>query len=449
MSPLEVRERLAVGLEDVGDTRELPSRAPKGPWSVEVGSHDASHVCELSPGQRLTVGSGRGADLRVDDGTVSAAHCELRVSEDGVELVDQGSRNGCYLGGARIGRAVVTVREQTFVIGRSTLTIRVGGEVAGEATATPSIPGLIGGSAAMRRLSHEIQRLARLRAPVLIQGESGSGKDVVARALHRLGRPQGPYVALNVGTLSEHLAQSELFGHQRGAFTGAVSARPGVFVEADGGTLFLDEIADLRPELQVKLLRVVEDGRVRALGGGRELSVDVRIVSASWASLEERVRLAQFREDLFHRLGVFVVRVPALRERRGDLPALALHLLRRYEAELGPKALAPSALARLLPHPFPGNVRELASVLYRAAALSDTEWIEGHHIALATPGPLRVELSAADARRLLDDHRGNVSAAARAAGVARSTFRDWLSQQGQRLTPAQRASVGPPDRPGA
>jgi two-component system response regulator PilR (NtrC family) len=292
------------------------------------------------------------------------------------------------------------------------------------------LPGLVGSSLGMQRVAAEVRRHARTRAPILIQGESGTGKDVIARAAHQLSRRSGAYVPLNLSALPESLADAELFGHRRGAFTGAVQSRAGAFELAHAGTLFLDEIADLTPAIQVKLLRVVEDGGVRPLGATSAVHVDVRIVSASWAELEVRVAQNRFRADLFHRLSTVVVHVPPLRQRKTDIPELSRVLLSRMAADVGEKRLTSAALSRLLSHAWPGNVRELSSALYRAAMVSAGESIGAEDLTLAS-GPVLPRLARigpGDARRLLDENQRNVSAAARAAGVPRSTFRSWLSR---------------------
>jgi DNA-binding NtrC family response regulator len=281
----------------------------------------------------------------------------------------------------------------------------------------------------MLRVAAEVRRHAATRAPILIQGESGTGKDLIARAIHGLGRAAGPYVPLNVGAIAESLADSELFGHRRGAFTGAVSHRQGAFEQAHHGTLFLDEVAELSAGVQVRLLRVVEDGEVRPLGAQTTTSVDVRIVSASWAGLADRVEHGRFRADLYHRLSTVTLQLPPLRERRSDIPALASVLLRRLEPDLGRKLLSTSALAVLVAHGWPGNVRELSSVLYRAAALASGPEILAQHLSLSAKqvGPRRArERPSIDAEALLRSHAGNVSAAARAAGLPRTTFRALL-----------------------
>jgi DNA-binding NtrC family response regulator len=420
---------------DSQHTLELRTGQQTGPFLVEVGGPEGEvQSVVLAAGQAVSLGTGAGAGLRLADRTVSARHCEVGVDEQGVLVVDLGSKNGLFVGGARVPRARLEAAGASFVIGRSTVTVT-------PARAAPvkiaySLPGIVGSSDPMRRVGEEVRRHAGTRAPILIQGESGTGKDLVARAIHALGRQSGPYVPLNVGAIAESLADSELFGHRRGAFTGAVSHRQGAFEQAHLGTLFLDEVAELSAGVQVRLLRVVEDGSVKPLGAQTATNVDVRIVSASWASLTERVEAGRFRGDLYHRLSTVTLKLPSLRERRSDIPALAGVLLRRLEPELGPKELSSDALAVLVAHDWPGNVRELSSALYRAAALASGKQILAQHLALGgrEVGPRRVrDVGHFDAKALLDSHEGNVSAAARAARMPRTTFRALLvkSELGQ------------------
>jgi two-component system response regulator PilR (NtrC family) len=208
---------------------------------------------------------------------------------------------------------------------------------------------------------------------VLIAGESGTGKEVVARAIHARGGRGSPFVAINCGAIPEGLIESELFGHERGAFTGAVEAKPGLFEVAGGGTLFLDEVGELPPSVQVKLLRALQERRVRRVGGATDLAVAARILAATNRDLAREVAAGRFREDLYYRLAVIPVRVPALRERREDLPLFLDHYLDRFAAELRlPRpALSPEAERLLLAHDYPGNVRELANVLERAVTLCE------------------------------------------------------------------------------
>jgi len=414
---------------DSQQTLELRARREPGPFYVEVGSCEGEvRLFELCAGRPLTLGSGHAAAVRLQDRTVSSLHCELRADDDGVVVSDFGSKNGVFVGGARVPQARLDMSgSASFVIGRSTVTVRPArGRTA---TSANALPGIVGSSEPMRRIAEEVRRHAGTRAPILIQGESGTGKDLVARAIHALGRPAGPYVPLNVGAIAESLADSELFGHRRGAFTGAVAHRQGAFEQAHLGTLFLDEVAELSSGVQVRLLRVVEDGAVRPLGAHTSTNVDVRIVSASWAGLRERVEDGRFRGDLYHRLAMVTLELPALRERRSDIPALASVLLRRLEPELGQKQLGGDALSVLVAHDWPGNVRELSSVLYRAAALASGAEILAQHLALSarSVGPRRVrDIGHFDAQALLETHAGNVSAAARAARMPRTTFRSLL-----------------------
>lgn len=409
-------------------TLELRIGRQTGPFQVEVGSDEGEpQQVLLAAGQSVTLGAGPGVGLRLTDRTVSSRHCELFADGQGVVVADLGSKNGLYVGGARVPRARLELADASFVIGRSTVTVRPT-RGASLASAAP-LPGIVGSSEPMRRVAEEVRRHAVTRAPILVQGESGTGKDLVARAIHALGRPSGPYVPLNVGAIAESLADSELFGHRRGAFTGAVAHRQGAFEQAHQGTLFLDEVAELSAGVQVRLLRVVEDGSVRPVGAQTSTKVDVRIVSASWAGLAERVQDGRFREDLYHRLSTVTLKLPALRERRSDIPALAAVLLRRLEPELGPKQLSSEALGALVAHDWPGNVRELGSALYRAAALATGHQILAQHLAfgLRPVGPRRVrDIGNFDAQALLQSHEGNVSAAARAARMPRTTFRALL-----------------------
>jgi DNA-binding NtrC family response regulator len=419
---------------------EIPRPREGGPWLLEITSPDASEVVRLSEERPLVLGSGPAADLRLQDPAVSARHCTVRLGDEGVEVSDLGSKNGLRLGAARLASLLLCGDGTTFVIGQTSVTIRrlrhdddawdEGADPRSHCPDdAPAIPGLVGRSLAMQKVRREIARHARTRASVLLQGESGSGKDVVAQALHALSGRTGAYVPLNAGAFPDSLADAELFGHRRGAYTGAVSGRAGAFELAHRGTLFLDEVGELSPAVQVKLLRVVEDGDVRPIGAAESFSVDVRLVAASWARLDERVRQGGFRADLFHRLSTVTIELPPLRRRKSDILALSRVLLSRWERDVGEKQLTGAALARLLEYAWPGNVRELSAVLYRSAVTAPGHEIDACHVALpedARGAPTATRAIPERARALLDEHRGNVSAAARAAGVPRSTFRAWI-----------------------
>ncbi len=238
---------------------------------------------------------------------------------------------------------------------------------------------LLGKSKAMQRVFELIQKIHSTKTSVLITGESGTGKELVARALHTEGnRAPGPFVAVNCGAIPEELMESELFGHIRGSFTGAVGDKAGLFKTASGGTLFLDEIGELPLGLQVKILRALQERRIKPVGGTEELEIDVRVVAATNRELEEEVARGAFRADLFYRLNVIELRLPPLRQRREDIPLLAEHFMRRFVADQGKDitGIAPAAMKRLEGYDFPGNVRELENIMERAVALSSSTVID-------------------------------------------------------------------------
>jgi len=263
--------------------------------------------------------------------------------------------------------------------------IKLSSAVDEQATASLRGPRLLGSSAVMEQLREMIARVARSQAPVHICGESGTGKELVARMIHESGaRRDGPFVAVNCGAIPTELMESELFGHKRGSFTGAVADKQGLIQSAEGGTLFLDEVADLPLHMQVKLLRVVQEKTVRRVGEAREETVDVRILSATHKSLADLVAHGLFREDLFYRINVIELRVPALRERSGDIPEIAQAILERLARRAGGTApkISEEALKMLAAYPFPGNVRELENILERAVTLSVEGVITPEHIRL-------------------------------------------------------------------
>jgi two-component system response regulator PilR (NtrC family) len=280
-----------------------------------------------------------------------------------------------------------------------------------EATITARVPRLLGHSAVMQQLREMIGRVARSQAPVHIYGESGTGKELVARLIHESGaRSDGPFVPVNCGAIPTELMESELFGHKRGSFTGAVADKRGLVQSAEGGTLFLDEVADLPLHMQVKLLRVVQEKTVRPVGESREESVDVRILSATHKNLAQLVAESRFREDLFYRINVIELRVPALRERPEDIPDLAAVILgrlcRRMKIEM--PSISEEAMHALQEYPFPGNVRELENVLERALTLSTGGVIAPEHVKLRAPSRQATESveapSAAAAGAALGEH---------------------------------------------
>ena len=276
--------------------------------------------------------------------------------------------------------------------------IRLGSRPDGSTTLSAEAPRLIGRSSVMQQLREMIARVARSQAPVHIYGESGTGKELVAKLIHESGpRGEGPFVAVNCGAIPTELMESELFGHKRGSFTGAVADKKGLVQGAEGGTLFLDEVADLPLHMQVKLLRVVQEKTVRPIGESREETVDVRILSATHKNLAELVETGRFREDLFYRINVIEMRVPALRERSEDIPEIAEAVLARMgrRTKAMPARLDIEALRMLETYPFPGNVRELENVLERALTLCTGGVISSEHVKLRSIARTSAEPAAA------------------------------------------------------
>ena len=234
---------------------------------------------------------------------------------------------------------------------------------------------IVGSSFGLREVMEQVWKVGPLPSPVLLVGETGSGKELIAHAIHNLSlRHNGPLVAVNCGAIPETLLDSELFGHEKGAFTGAVTQRRGRFERADKGTIFLDEVGELPAQAQVRLLRVLQEKEIERVGGSQAIKIDIRIISATHRNLEEMVAEGVFRADLYYRLGVFPIRIPPLRERRADIPALVSHFMEKKVHEMGLRitpTLAPGAIDRLLRYDWPGNVREVANVVERALIQSN------------------------------------------------------------------------------
>ncbi len=309
---------------------------------------------------------------------------------------------------------------------------------------------IIGRSAAMREIFHTVERVAATRATVLLAGESGVGKDMIARAIHQHSpRKNQPFVKINCTALPENLMESELFGYEKGAFTGATATKPGRFEQADKGTAFLDEIGDVPANIQVKLLRILQERQFERLGSNVTRNVDVRIVAATNVDLRGALEQGRFREDLYYRLNVVPINVPPLRERKEDIPFLAMHFVRKLAGDLGSpiKEVSPAAMDRLVAHPWPGNVRELENTIERSLVLSSGEVLEAADVRIEAPrnavnvsgmqqAPLLPEGETLEhweqmmIREALRRANGNKSQAARLLGLTRNALRYRLSQMG-------------------
>ncbi len=346
------------------DTKTLTQ--PQVQWHDRTGDHSA--IVE----GKIVVGSSAGSGVVIADDTVSRLHAELEVRDDGLWLRDLGSRNGSFVNGIQVSGCRVP-DDGTIRLGGAVITVDYAsaGSREIELWPTSSFQKLVGSSARMRELFATLARIAASDAPVLIHGETGTGKELVARAIHDSSpRAAGPLVVVDCAALPEALLDSELFGHARGSFTGAISDREGAIESADGGTVFLDEIGELPLAMQPKLLRVLEQHTVRRVGEANHRKVDVRFVSATHRDLLRMVNAGEFREDLYFRLCVIPVDVPPLRERPEDIELLVNHFL----TQVGNSGrLSPDLMREVASRPWRGNVRELRNFVERACALGPQE----------------------------------------------------------------------------
>jgi DNA-binding NtrC family response regulator len=309
----------------------------------------------------------------------------IEETPKGYAIRDLDSTNGTYLDGVRVREGYIAAGS-VLRLGETELSFSPMEErIENFRSSSDRFGGLIGGSAAMREVFGILERVAPMDITVLIQGETGTGKEVAARAIHQQSRrSKGPFVVFDCGAVAPNLIESELFGHEKGAFTDAVKARQGAFELAHTGTLFLDEIGELLPALQPKLLRALDQREVKRVGADRSVTVDVRVVAATNKDLEKEIKAGRFRDDLYYRLSAVSVFIPPLRKRREDIDALAGHLLKDISSESGKKisGLSPEAAEALKAYPWPGNVRELRNILMRAAALSSGTRLEARDLFL-------------------------------------------------------------------
>ncbi len=408
---------------------------------------DAGKHITLRKGTAI-VGKAPSCRLQLEDKLLSRQHLELRVTNAGIVATDLGSTNGTYIDNQRIERAVLQPGAR-LRIGRSLLALLP----LSRGDGLPLYSGdrydeLLGASASMRRLFALLTRIEPSEAPALLQGETGTGKELVARAIHRNSvRRDGPFVVLDCSTLSPDLASDALFGHARGAFTGAEDEHAGVFELADHGTVFMDEIGELSLELQARLLRVLESGELKRLGENTVRTVNVRVVAATHRDLARAVQQKTFREDLYYRLAVLEIEVPPLRERKEDIPMLAARFAKDYDKDSA--ALPASVLDRMSSHTWPGNVRELRNAVTRLLALGSSPFDQSPFD--QEPGPDSPSASGHidvrqryrdERRRVLDDfertylealmtaHDGNLSSASRASRLERHLLRALLRKHG-------------------
>jgi DNA-binding NtrC family response regulator len=410
---------------------------------------DAGLVLEAA-GRLLRIGTSQDNDLVLADDTVSRKHCEIELGESAFRVRDVGSTNGVRVMGARVYDAAFDTQLE-LSLGETTLAITPLGETEDrEQTQAQRFGDVRGASPKMRQLFAELERLAPTQLSILIEGETGAGKDVVAESIHRASaRAEGPYVVFDCSAVAPTLIESELFGHERGAFTGAVGARAGVFEEADGGTLFLDEIGELPKDLQPKLLRALEKREVKRLGGRSPVPVDVRVVAATNRNLLAEVQRGTFRQDLYYRLAGAQLLVPPLRERLEDIPMLVEHFLTLEAPGMSLRNIPSQVWEMFSTHRWPGNVRELRNAvqrllvapelsLYTSELPSAEPEARKHKPELASSiEPLRIaRRSAADSferdylKAVFARSEGNVTRAAAIAEVSRQMIQKLMRKHG-------------------
>jgi len=422
---------------------------------------DTGMVCELESTQ-IRAGARRGCDLTLQDRRVSGHHFEILLDQRGYRIRDLDSTNGTFLGGHRIYDAYLNPGSIIYAGDTRLRFDPLDESTKVQLSNKQRLVSMVGCSVATRALFSKIEKAAPTDSSVLITGETGCGKELVAEAVHELSpRRTGPFEVLDCGSLPENLVESELFGHERGAFTGAVNSYAGVFERANGGTVFLDEIGELPIALQPKLLGVLERRQVRRLGGNQSIPVDIRLVAATNRDLAKEMNHGRFREDLYYRLAVLRVSVPPLRERLEDIPLLVEHFLTLTPGGENVR-LRPETLDNLRNHNYPGNVRELRNLIERSVVLAqaglddDAPWAQ-----MSTPpfpsGQVSPQEMPANAMavsidptlpfkqaksrmvaeferrylsQLMQEHEGNVSRAARSAGLDRMTVHKMLNRRG-------------------
>jgi transcriptional regulator with PAS, ATPase and Fis domain len=389
-------------------------------------------------GQRVRIGTASDNDLVLTDQSVSRHHCELEPTPHGMRVIDLASTNGVLLGSVRLSDAVVP-GDVRLMLGDAQISVRWLDEtVDREQLAGDRFGDVLGSSDRMRELFADLERIATTDVTLLLEGETGTGKDLIAESVHGLSRRcSGPFVLFDGGAAAPGIIESELFGHERGAFTGALATHIGVFEQAHGGTLFLDEIGELPLEMQPKLLRLLEKRQLKRVGGRDVIDVDVRIVAATNRNLRTEMQRGRFREDLYYRLAGAHVRVPPLRDRLDDLELLVGHFLAQHSPPRDLASLPPDVWAMFRAHRWPGNVRELKNAVERLAVMPDEPLTASGDEVDAGPRPLRMARGAAsDAferaylERVLAATGGNVTHAAALAEVSRQMIQKLMRKHG-------------------
>ncbi|MDF2692599.1 MAG: Flagellar regulatory protein FleQ [Labilithrix sp.] len=408
-----------------------------------VAGPDVGKELELGDRTSAVIGTHPDCDLVLSDTTVSRRHFEVRAQGDGYAVSDLGSTNGVRIAGVLVRDAHVDGDLARLEVGDTVLELVLSEErvehALSEATSFGSV---IGASPPMRSLYSTLERVARTDATVLVHGESGTGKELIVESIHAASpRASGPLVVVDCSAIPSNLVESELFGYEKGAFTGAIGVKPGAVEEAHGGTLFLDELGELPLDLQPKFLRFLEGRQVRRVGGTRWKDVDVRVIAATHRDLSKAVAAGTFRSDLYYRVAVVKLAVPPLRHRIEDVPLLAHHFVRRTRPDLNPAAvLTRDVTAALQAYAWPGNVRELRNVIERLLALGDLA-SQVRIPTTAAPSTTERDYHAARrdaierfereyARGLLYECGGVVSRAAARAGISRQMFHRLLQKHG-------------------
>ncbi len=391
----------------------------------------------------IVVGRDEGAQIRVSDPEVSAIHCELRAVNEGVLVKDLGSTNGTFIGAIRVREAIITTPCEVLV-GQTRIGIEPTGKQRVDVGYSDRFGDLVGSSPKMRRVFGVLEKVANTALSILILGETGTGKEVVAKSVHSASdRKDGPFVVLDCGSIPSSLAESILFGHEKGVFTGATERKKGALADAHGGTLFLDELGELPLELQPKLLRALAERQVKRVGSNAFEPIDVRVLAATRRDLGVEMNAGRFRSDLFFRIAQVRVEMPALRERLGDLPMLVEEICKRAGKPGAAPVVEGWIEQRLGSYDWPGNVRELVNVAQVAATLADTPEAIDDVLTLARDSvadePLRPQTAFAEAKRgaisgfekeyfsqLSRVAKGNVSEMARQSGMERHHVRAYL-----------------------